>query len=301
MRVLQLDTGRQMRGGQFQALLLLRGLESEGLAAPLLAPRGSPLAAEAARQGGRVEPLTPGRLLANLRRVDLVHAHDARSHTLAALLPGPPLVVSRRVAFPVGTGWASRWKYARAAHYIAVSRYVAERLAEAGVPAAKVSVVYDGVQAPRAAAARSAGGAVVALDTADPMKGGALAREAAALAGVDVRFSNDLSRDLPEAAAFLYLTHAEGFGSAALLAMAHGVPVIASRVGGLAEVIEDGRTGLLVANSAAEAAAALRRLLEDRDLAGRLGCAGRERAASLFTAENMVRQTIAVYRKVLGC
>lgn len=300
MRVLQLDSGREMRGGQFQVLLLLRGLRSEGVAAPLLARRGSPLAAEAARQGWQVEPLTPARLLANLRRSDLVHAHDARSHTLAALLPGPPLVVSRRVAFPVGTGWASRWKYARAAHYIAVSRHVAERLGEAGVPAEKISVVHDGVQAPPPAA-RRAGGPVVSLATGDAMKGGALAREAAALAGVEVLFSDDLARDLPSAAVFLYLTHAEGLGSAALLAMAHGVPVIASRVGGLAEVIEDGRTGLLAPNSPADIAAALRRLVDDRDLAARLGDAGRERVASLFTAENMVRQTIAVYRKVLGC
>ena len=54
------------------------------------------------------------------RRNDLMHAHDARSHTLGAFLRRIPLVVSRRVAFPVG----SRWKYGRARRYLAVSEFL---------------------------------------------------------------------------------------------------------------------------------------------------------------------------------
>ena len=301
MRVLQLDGGREMRGGQWQALFLLRGLPGCGVEATLLAPRGSPLAARAAREGIPVLPLAPLALFRELRRAELVHAHDARSHTLAAFAPGPPLVVSRRVAFPVKTGFVSRRKYARAAHYIAVSHYVAGRLVEAGVPAAKISVVHDGVELPGARPAGPAGGPVVAFDSGDPMKGAALAREAAALAGIEMVFTREPARDLPAAAVFLYLTRSEGLGSAALLAMAHGVPVIASRTGGLPEAVEDEVTGLLVENSPAAIAAALARLKKDPDLAQRLGRAGRERAAARFTAELMTRQTAAVYRKVLGC
>ena len=57
------------------------------------------------------------------RHVDLTHAHDAYSHTLAALMSAAPFVVSRRVGFPVAVR-LSRWKYGRARRFIAVSNYV---------------------------------------------------------------------------------------------------------------------------------------------------------------------------------
>ena len=61
-------------------------------------------------------------------------------------------------------------------------------------------------------------------------------------------------------ALFLYITHSEGLGSAVLLAMAAGVPVIASNVGGLPEIVEHERTGLLTENTAQAIANAIRRL-----------------------------------------
>ena len=66
---------------------------------------------------------------------DLVHAHDARSHTWAAALSSVPLVVSRRVGFPVGQTFLSRWKYGRASRYLAVSEHVKRTLVEAEIPA----------------------------------------------------------------------------------------------------------------------------------------------------------------------
>ena len=97
------------------------------------------------------------------RRADLVHVHDARAHTMAALAGVAPLVVSRRVAFPVKSGFLSGRKYARATLYLAVSNYVAARLLDAGVPGDKIRVVYDGVpiSGARTAAARPGGGAGV--------------------------------------------------------------------------------------------------------------------------------------------
>ncbi len=75
------------------------------------------------------------------RRHDLIHAHDARSHTLGAIARSGRLVVSRRVAFPVG----SAWKYRRARRYLAVSEFVKSVLVAGGVPEEKIAVVYDGV------------------------------------------------------------------------------------------------------------------------------------------------------------
>ena len=153
MRLLHMDSGREMRGGQWQALRLAQGLAAAGEEVLLLAPAGSPLYVKANDLNLDVRPLRPMAVAQLARTADLVHAHDARSHTLAALLaPWRPLVVARRVAFPI----RSRWKYRRAAHYIAVSSFVRNMLVAGGVPSARISVVYDGVPLAPAAPARNA-------------------------------------------------------------------------------------------------------------------------------------------------
>jgi hypothetical protein len=293
MRILHLDAGREMRGGQRQVLRLIGGLAAAGIESTLLAREGAPLYAAARKQGWRVEPLGLARALRMTRLHDLVHAHDARSHTLGTLLPRIPLVVARRVAFAVG----SRWKYGRARRYIAVSEFVKSVLVEGGVPTERISVVYDGVPVLDAAQ----GAQVLSpANAADPMKGAPLAEEGARLAGVALIASDDLERDLPHAALFLYVTHSEGLGSAALLAMSAGVPVIASRVGGLAEIVRHRETGLLVDNTPQAIAAALGEMLDDRERAREMGAAGRRAVMTNFTVDHMVRRTMEVYRQVLA-
>lgn len=289
-RVLHLDTGRSMRGGQFQVLQLLRGLP-EG--AMLMAPAGAPLLEEAQRQGVPVEPIRWQAVRARSKDFDLIHCHDARSHTLAALHARCPFVVSRRVAFPVKTGWLSRWKYGRAAHYLAISEAVRRTLIEAGIGPERISVVYDSTTVPERLSDRTSG--VVSLASDDPGKGGALLRAT----GLDIRFSTNLAVDFQTAGVFVYVTGMEGLGSAALLAMAHGVPVVASRVGGLPEIVRHEETGLLVENSSGAIAAAVTRLLEEPGLAGRLAANGRALVEQRFTIERMVEGTLSVYRKVL--
>ncbi len=282
-----------MRGGQWQALRLVGGLRELGHDAVLMARAGSPLQ----RHG---QPFSVARLLSQYRRFDIVHAHDATSHSLAALLPGARLVVARRVAFPIRTGVASRWKYGRAAHFIAVSEFVRGRLLEAGIEAARISVVRDGVELPAESAPPDDPPRVIAVATSDPMKGSALAREAAGRAGVPIHFAGDLALELPGAFLLVYITREEGLGSGTLLAMAAGVPVVASRVGGLPEIVEDAVNGLLVENTVESIAGAIRRLLDAPGEARRMGLAGRARVAASFTVEIMVEKTLAVYRKVLA-
>jgi glycosyltransferase involved in cell wall biosynthesis len=93
----------------------------------------------------------------------------------------------------------------------------------------------------------------------------------------------------------------EGFGLAALEAMAAERAVVATRVGALPEVVDDGRTGLLVApDDPAALADALIELANDPDLARDMGRRGRDRAVSEFGVERMVSRTLAVYREALG-
>jgi hypothetical protein len=294
MRILHLDSGRQMRGGQWQVLHLLRALREAGHEPLLLARPGTILAAEAKMLGIAAGALSWRSVRAWSNGSDLLHCHDAHSHTLAALLSKRPFVVSRRVAFPLGKGPLSRQKYARAAHYLAVSHAVERQLISAGVPADRISVVPDATNLPARLSLRD--GMIVTLDSEDPGKGAALLRRT----GLSIHFSNDLANDLMHARAFVYITSMEGLGSAALLAMAHGVPVIASNVGGLPEIVRDGETGLLTENNVDSINATIGRLLADDELADRLAAAGRRLVEERFTIERMVDATLSVYRRVLS-
>jgi len=298
MHVLHIDTGREMRGGQWQALYLTEALASAGHRITLLARAGSPLLESARRKGLDVRP--GGLAALATTRADIIHAHDARAHMLAALAGRAPLVVSRRVAFPIRRDPFSAWKYAAPRHFIAVSGYVRRMLLDAAVEEAHISLVYDGVPIPAAPSTRSAGH-VIAPASDDPLKGAALLQQAALLAGIRVEFSANLAGDLTDAAVLAYVTHSEGLGSAALLAMAAGVPVVASRVGGLPEAVEDGETGLLVENEPAAIAAAIRRLLEDAALGDRMASAARSRAQERFTIGRMVEGVLQVYHRILAC
>ena len=297
MFILHIDSGTEMRGGQWQALYLIRGLIAAGHRARLLTPAGSPLMQAAAAQQVDVQSLSLGRLPRAAAGVDLIHAHDARAHTMA-LLSRKPLVVSRRVAFPVRRGVASWWKYRRAAHYIAVSQCVKHILMDAGVEPEKITVVYDGapVDSWPKTGDRSR---VLAVDLEDPGKGKKIIEEAAALADIAVHFSDNLMRDLPQAAVFVYITDLEGLGSAVLLAMAAGAPVLASRVGGLPEIVDDGVTGLLISNEPEAIAKQIQRLLADRPLALRLAARARSRVEKEFSLDRMVNDTLRVYERIL--
>ena len=291
MRILHLDSGREMRGGQWQVLSLHRGLIDDGYDSVLLAPEGSPLLEAAGEADLPRDILRPLRLGLLSRQFDLVHAHDARSHTLAALFSRVPFVVSRRVAFPIRRSPVSRWKYRRPSLFLAVSRHVGMQLRDAGVEESRIEVVYDGVAVP-AACAR--GDALLVPYTLDPQKGMSLAQEAAQRAGVSIGITNNLSEDLPRARALIYLTRSEGLGSGILLAMAHGVTVIASDTGGIPELIRDGENGILVKNDPAAVANAFARIDEA------LGRAGRATVIERFTEKHMIAATIAAYEKVLS-
>jgi len=305
VRILHIDTGDEMRGGQYQVLLLLEGLREASHEAVLLAREGGPLGMAAAARGFGVYPADAKELWRRSRDSAIVHAHDARAHTLSAMAARRKFVVSRRVAFPVRRSVASLWKYQRAARFLAVSRFVAGELQAAGVRAEKIDVVYDGVE-PQATAPEATGIAwradwpAVALASTDPEKGRDLVAQAAALSGIPVLFSGNLKEDLRRASMLVYITRSEGLGSATLLAMSMGVPVIASRIGGLAEVFEEGVSGLYVQNTAEDIAAAMRGVWSDPALARGLGEGGKQRIAERFTREHVVQGTIGSYERALA-
>ncbi len=300
MTVLHVDSGREMRGGQWQVLHLLHGLAAAGHSSSLLAPAASPLFRNARKEGLTVDALTAMAVYRAARRAQLTHVHDARSHSLAWILAQSPVVVSRRVAFPVHRSPVSRLKYRSAAHFLAISEAVEKQLTDAGVPAERISVVHDGVALHREPSFKK-DGYVLALESTDRMKGRAEIEKAAAIAGTVVRWSSDLAADLSGARLFVYISKSEGLGSAALLAMSAGVPVIASRVGGLPEVVADGITGFLTENDPQQIAGTIQHALADDELCNRLAIAARATVETRFSVSRMIENTIAVYQRVLQC
>ncbi len=99
---------------------------------------------------------------------------------------------------------------------------------------------------------------------------------------------------------FVHATLREGFGLAVLEALSAGLPVVASRVGPMSELIEDGRSGLLVPpRSATALRKAMEQLIRDDDLR-RLLASGARKRANLFSAERMVQATAQAYADLLA-
>jgi glycosyltransferase involved in cell wall biosynthesis len=93
----------------------------------------------------------------------------------------------------------------------------------------------------------------------------------------------------------------EGLGVALLEAMACGLPAVASRAGGMAEVIEDRRNGLLVAaGDSAAIAQAIEELTGSPALRQSLGAAARNHAVKNFSLQAMAHRTLALYRSSIG-
>ncbi len=114
-------------------------------------------------------------------------------------------------------------------------------------------------------------------------------------------FRDDLPRILPCLDLLVHPALLEGLGVSLLQAAACGLPVVASRVGGIPEIVRSGENGELVApGDAGRLAAAISRLLANRELAARYGQAGRERVLRLFSIQAMAEGNAAVYARVLG-
>jgi glycosyltransferase involved in cell wall biosynthesis len=131
-------------------------------------------------------------------------------------------------------------------------------------------------------------------------------RAAISAAGLEDRVSWLGEReDVPELMAALDIlllpSREEPFGRALIEAMALGVPVLATNVGGPCEIVEDGVQGLLLPPLEAAAwAAAVRQLAERPELAAEMGRAGRARVQREFTVQQHVRAMLAVYDRALS-
>jgi len=166
MKVLYVDLEREWRGGQSQALLTLLGLREHELRVELIAPQDSPLATrsmeagvtvhEVPQLGSRTWAATEIRRLTTPHNFDLAHLNEPHALT-AAWLAGAhkklPLLLSRRIGFPLRRGWVTRARYAAVERFIANSKNVAQSLIDGGIASERISIVNEGVGIPPLASA----------------------------------------------------------------------------------------------------------------------------------------------------
>jgi glycosyltransferase involved in cell wall biosynthesis len=165
VKVLLVDLETEWRGGQNQALLLLKGLRDRGHEAELVAAQSSALGERARAAGLRVHPVSRGlfrvpaahqiRDLLRRGQFDIVHANEAHAVTavwLALWASGKPLriqfVISRRVGYPLSKSHLAQARYRAAARIVANSGWVAEQAATSGAPRERLTVVYEGTEIP---------------------------------------------------------------------------------------------------------------------------------------------------------
>jgi glycosyltransferase involved in cell wall biosynthesis len=224
-----------------------------------------------------------------------------------------------------------RAAYSCAHKVVANSQAAAERLRSEHVPARKIAVVPNGLdmsrfvpRTPRAALRkviivanlRPEKGHDVLIDAAvelhhrfpdatfECVGGGPELRSLRARTeerGVARAFTfhghcEDVPACLANADIFVLPSRSEAFPNAVLEAMASGLPIVASATGGIVEVVEDGRTGLLVPPGKPDLLAdALGHLMNDASLGARLGSAARARVESSYSFERMVSGFESVY------
>jgi 2-deoxystreptamine N-acetyl-D-glucosaminyltransferase/2-deoxystreptamine glucosyltransferase len=313
---------------------LVGGLRGLGVEASVLAP-GDYRDFGLAYGGGLVHnvkrrPWLAPALLASMTRAarraardaDLVHAHWLAGGAVA-VLAGVPFVVTLH-----GSGTAGRFAdlelarrrprlvraiLGRARAVICVSEALAEAARSCG--ARTVRVIPNGVALPPRIAREAEPAEVLFAGRLSPEKG--IAELVAATEGMNLVVAGDgpLRHLVPDALGFvphsalerLYArsavvalpSHREGLPLSVLEAMVHGRPVVATAVGGIPELVEDGVTGLLVPPGDVQALRfALERLLADPVLRRRLGREARRRVSARCSHERVAAQTLSLYRAV---
>jgi glycosyltransferase involved in cell wall biosynthesis len=268
--------------------------------------------------------------------IDVVHTHDdrpliygaggarlARVQRVIHTRHGQGLELSRRQTTLVN------FMASRTDHFVCVSRDSARLAVEQGINPQKVGLVWNGIDTTRFRFAPRRSGPAVTVGRLQPEKDHeTLLRAAALVRREDPTFRLEIAgdgpclprlraltreldldrevkflgqvRDVPRllecSGLFLLSSLSEGMSLTLLEAMASGVAVVATRVGGNPEVVVDGATGLLVpARDPAALAAAILRLRGDDAERRRLIAAGRERVERLFDIRRMVADYEALY------
>lgn len=346
--VAHLSTEPHLRGGERQLLLLHHGLLERGWTSRIVCRDGGELQrriGEDAVSFAWRGLWDVGGFLRVLRLCDrvspaILHCHDSKAFTLGSLIGrmgGVPVVITRRVMFPIRPSAFNRWKYRRASAIVAVSTAVAQTVAEVA-NRDRVVVVPDGVplEGPaldRSQARRELGlppeGRVVAtvgyftreknlplmftlaealsdetppvrVACIGPMDDGA-ARRASSVGGlVATGPVREASRYYDALDVYVSPSTSEGLGTSLLDAVVRDIPAVAYDAGGTRDVYPSGATWLVPRGDVTAMVETVRAVVHDPATAQETARAHGRRARDLFSVQGMVDGNAAVYRKVLS-
>ncbi len=266
------------------------------------------------------------------------HVHAARVVNFVGVMPGASIDDGGSRTARAVRAFVDKATASRVDAHVAVSHSIAAALVEQGAEATRVHTIPNGVDidALRAAAAEdmssipSGTPLVACVARLEPVKGVEyLVRAAVDMPDVTVAIAGagplgqslrDVARELGVADRVTLLGRvssvepllaaadvvvlpslSEGMPTVALEAMALGRPLVATRVGGTPEVVEDGVTGLLVEPAdPAAIAAAVQRLVDDPALAKQIGDAGAERVRAHFSVDAMCAAYVDLLTSIIG-
>jgi glycosyltransferase involved in cell wall biosynthesis len=363
IRVLHVSTPSTWRGGE-QQVFNLSLMQSQGsdVLPMVLTPKSSELGIRLREQkvhviefdSAGVFKISLARTISQLckaEKIDLVHTHDSHAHTAAVLSASlfgnaTPLVVHRRVDFPVSGSPFSKWKYNHASvrKIICVSDMIRTVTQPAINASEKLEVIYSGVDPQRYAEnsveniLRKEFGVgpeyllignlsaladhkdyptflrtipelgkrglkakyIIAGDGPDREKIVKLAQEMHVEDQIIFTgFRKDVVQVMLSLDVFLMTSKTEGLGTILIEAFLAGVPVVATRAGGIPELVKHGDTGLLCPVADVQCLAdAVQRLVEDPKLRSDLSNRART-FAQQFSQEHTAARTLELYREVL--
>ena len=289
--------------------------------------------------------------LCKTHAIDIIHAHDAHTQTNALLARllfrlKLPIIISRKVAFPIKKSWLSHYKYnsSHLCKIICISQAVYQTLQPIIHDSSKLVVIPDGVDLQRFGQTLPSNslrndlnlkpnhlliGTLATLVASKDLYtfikvaqlvinqgisakfliigDGPLRTELQNLVAelglseqvVFLGFRQDIPDLLPQLNIFMLTSKQEGMGSSILEAMACQVPVVATRVGGIPEIVLDGKTGLLAnTGDIHELAKAVIQLAQNKALRQALIMNATQQVTN-FSIQNMANKTLAVYRSVI--
>ena len=359
-RILHIATALSWRGGEQQAAYLLEELAEE-IDAVMLCSTGSKMAEFCEAKGFHYVTqkkkssldLAYSKKIKTLcveRKIDLIHVHDAHAHTfsiLAASIFGnkTPIILSRRVDFPIKENLFSKFKYNHSSikKIICVSDTI-KRITAVGIKdPSKLATVYSGIDLekfkPASGKLRKELGIdrgtfligntsaladhkdyFTFIDVAEkiiayhnnchfvvmgdgPMKDEILAFAAAKKLNNRVTFTG-FRTDIPEVLAeldlFLITSKTEGLGTSILDAFACKVPVVGTAGGGITELVENEKTGLLCeVKNVQQIAGAVERMMSDTALRKKCVIEAQNKV-QLFSKQQTAQTTLKYYLEVLA-
>jgi glycosyltransferase involved in cell wall biosynthesis len=362
MNVLHVSTPHTWRGGEQQAAYLMTALHEKGITQCLLCPQDAPLRERVMipdlhhysfTSRGVLDIRIARRIRSIIKeqRIDIIHCHDSHAHSAAVIAASifkvtVPIIVSRRVDFPVSSNPLSRWKYNHPSvkKIICVSKAIADITAPSIRDNSKLAVVHSGIDVSlfQPSTDKTLLRHELGLPTKTILIGNlsALAdhkdhptflRTTALLLKEDptlhfiiagegpeenkirqiitdlqieknvhmLGFRKDIRSVMQSLDVFLITSRAEGLGTIVLDAFASGIPVIATRAGGIPEMVEDGITGLLAdVGDAVGLSKAVLHLLAHPELKSKLISNASSRVQD-FSFKATAGKTLEIYHDVI--